>query len=344
MSDIIRTVSPQSYIYCRNSGTIPTNTDLNGYNGNSPIDLVNVSSSDSAGTKEYTTLDRTFDNFVYVRDILAVVAAGNYTAGANISHNVRSPGKAMNVLTVGNHDDATNLPNWGSNSINPTTGTSKPDLTAPGTNIYAAGVTRTGTSAATAHTTAFLADLLSRYTFLHGHAALQKSFMLAGTSGGHDFEAIGPNTTNRGAGRIDFYNTLYNGNHTWWDGNKNSFSYFDSNDSYPSNGYIDQTIHLQASYSEVKVVFSWLNDGDYTFGHKSFAHDLGQDFDVTVIDPQGSVVATSASRKNSFEYISFSPTLTGTYNIRISRASMSDTNALLKAGLSIGWRSGIFVE
>lgn len=338
MSNIIRTVSPQSYVYCRSGGSIPSNADLNGYYGNPSIDLVNLSSTDSDGLQDYNNLDRVFDNFVYEKDILAVVAAGNESASGNTSNNVRSPGKGMNVLTVGNHDGSTNLPHWSSNSINPTTGTNKPDLTAPGTDISAAGFLSTGTSASTAHTSAFLADLLSRYTFLHGHAALQKSFMLAGTSGSHDFLAVGPNTSNRGAGRIDFYNSLYNGNHTWWDGNKYSFSFFDSNDSQPNNGYIDHTISLYSNYKEVRVAFSWLNDGDYTLGHKSFAHDLGQDFDITVIDPQGNIVATSASRKNSFEYVVFNPTISGNYNIRISRASMSDTNALLKAGLSIGWR------
>lgn len=183
-----------------------------------------------------------------------------------------------------------------------------------------------------------LADLLSRFTWLQGHAALQKAFMLANTSGAHDFEQMGPNTTDRGTGRLDFYNALYNGTTTWWHGNKSSFQGFASNDSNPTNGQIDRTVTLNASYTEVRVAFSWLNNGDYTLNHKSFSHDLAQDFDITVTDPQGNIVGTSASRKNSFEYVVFDPIVSGTYNIRISRSSMSDTNAEFKAGLSIGWR------
>ena len=162
VSSILRAVSPESFIYCRNGSALPEDSDLNGVNGNPPIHIVTQSASGN-DTISYNTSDRDWDNFSYHNKIAMFNSAGN--TGQDTG-NIKSPGKGLNVITVGNYDDANDTINSTSPYVNPETGNDKPEIVAPGTTVTAGGFTYTGTSQSTPHAAAFAADIISRQTVL----------------------------------------------------------------------------------------------------------------------------------------------------------------------------------
>ncbi len=178
ISAILRGVSPDSYVYCKSGGGLPTTSDLNGYNGNPAIYIENHSYyyNNGIGT-DYTDKDRDFDNHIYDEGIAVFKSAGNLGGGTG---NVTSPGKGLNVITVGNYDDSNNTIRSSSSFVNPQTKNEKPEIVAPGTSITAGGHTLTGTSMASPHAAAFAADFLSVYTWMQLRAHMVKAFMLAG--------------------------------------------------------------------------------------------------------------------------------------------------------------------
>lgn len=328
VSAIIRGVSPESYVYCRSGYTLPTSADLNGYSGNPRIHI-QTHSWGSGDNTSYALLDRDFDNYVYDNAIASFKSAGNAGTGTG---NVTTPGKALNLITVGNYDDSTNGINSSSSFVNPETNNEKPELVAPGTSITAGGWTMTGTSMASPHAAGFAADMMSGYSWLQLKPYYIKSIMLAGAS-----DIISGGVDKVGVGGIDFYRTYYNSTNTWWEGSNSSFSYFDSIDSYPNNGSIDRVVYLSSSYSNVRIALSWLNSGTYVYNNRTAAHPIGMDMDFTVYDPNGNYVANSLSWDDPYEFVSFSPSVSGNYRVSINRYANRDTSSKLHMGLSIDW-------
>ena len=333
VSEIIRGVSPDSFIYCRDGCSLPTSTDLNGYDGNPRVYIENHSwHGDKMLYGSYSISDKLHDDHVYDNAVALFVAAGN--EGYQLwNAYVTTPAKALNSITVGNYDDSTNKIYGGSSYINPYTGNEKPEICAPATDIVVGDHSPfSATSFASPHAAGFAADLMSAYSWLKLRPYYIKALMLAGAdnniSGGVD---------KVGLGGINFYRTHYNGTCTSWEGGNDSFSYFDSIDPYPNNGLIDDEVYLSSSYSNVRVVLCWLNRGTYTYEHRSDAHSIGMDMDISIYDPDGDFIANSISQDNPYEFISFDPSKTGTYRIKIERHVNRDTSSKLHMGLVINW-------
>ncbi len=328
VSAIMRAVSPQSYIYCRGGATLPTSTDINGYNGNPRIHVINRSNG-GGDNGNFTTVDRDWDNFIYNNGIPVFNSAGNngYANGYNVF-----PANGLNVISVGNYNDSNATISGSSSYKDPETGNEKPELSAPGTSITAGGHTMSGTSMSSPHAAAFSADLMSAYSWLRLKPYYIKANMLAGAD-----DVISGGVEKVGVGGIDFYRNYYSGTNTWWEGSNSSFSYFDSNDSSPNNGYIDRQVYLSSGLSNVRVVLSWLNRGTYTYDNRAAAHPIGMDMDLSVYDPNGNYVAGSSSWDNPYEMVSFDPAVTGTYTVKIKRYANRDTSSKLHMGLSIDW-------
>lgn len=140
-----------------------------------------------------------------------------------------------------------------------------------------------------------------------------------------------------GVGGLDFFKSYYNFQYQWWEGNNSSFSYFDNTDGTPNSGYIERSVYLHPSYGNVRVVFSWLNRGSYTYSHRFDAHPIGMDMDILVYDPNGNYVAASSSWDNPYEMVNFSPSVAGNYTVKISRYANRDTSSQFSAGLVIDW-------
>jgi hypothetical protein len=337
---ILRAVSPDSQLYCRGGAVLPTSADLFGtfvWSGWSlqyvpplspPIEIVTRSNSTNDNTS-FTTLDRDWDNFVYNMNIPIFNSGGNT---GDDSGNVRSPAKGLNVIHVGNYDDADDTINSSSPFRNPETGNAKPEIVAPGTNVSAGGFSYSGTSQATPHAAAFTADMMSSSTYLKRKPYLVKAKLLAGgtdpISGGYD---------KVGLGGIDFASAHWSGNASWWTGDNSSFNDFAQNDGGTSGAYIEKRVYIGSYWDKARVVLSWLNRGSYTYDHRGDAHPIGMDLDMRVYDPYGRYVGGSSSWDNPFEKVEFSPTVSGYYTVKINRYANRDTALNLRMGLYVNY-------
>ncbi len=272
VAGVLRAVSPDCYMRCKSTFrgyVLPDNDDINGcifFNGGddcwNPHDSIYIVSQ-SAGTfyeGSYKIVDRNYDDFVYDNGIPVFKSAGNEGSATGY---LTSPGQGLNVISVGNYNDATNTIHYKSSYKNPETGNDKPELCAPGTNITAGGHTdETGTSAAAPHAAAFAADLMSSYSFLKLRPYYLKAFLMSGAtkeiSGGYDKVGIGG---------MDFYRTYFNVAGKRWEGSNSSYSTFDSQDPDPNNGIIEYTTFISANFDNVRIVLSWLNRGSYVYDH-----------------------------------------------------------------------------
>ncbi len=281
---------------------------------------------------EYEQRDRDWDTFVYENAVLMLNAAGNEGEKPKTGI-IGSPGKGLNILTVGNYDDATNTISIKSSYSNPSTKNEKPEVSAPGVNIDAGGFTMSGTSQSTPHVAAMAADFMSAYPWLRLRPYLAKALLI---SAARDEVAGGVDKV--GVGGVDYIRGYYGGLAIWYEGLNSDFSFFDSQDRMPNNGTVDAVFNVDSTrYNKVRVVLTWLNRGTYTFDHRTDAHPIGMDLDFAVHAPDGSYVERSASLDNPFEVLDFKPTMTGTYTVRVSRPFNRDINSKLRMALFIDW-------
>lgn len=324
---ILRAVSPDSYIYCRGSAVLPQSSDLDGVAGNPPIYIITRSNS-SNDTQSYNTLDRDWDNFVYNENVAIFNSGGNTGNGTG---NVRSPGKGLNVISIGNYNDTNDTIVSSSPFVDPQTGNDKPEVVAPGHTISAGGFTMTGTSQATPHAAAFAADMMSSSTYLKYRPYLLKAKLLAGAtdniSGGYD---------KTGLGGVDFASAQWSGYYQWYSGSNSAFDYFDEQDG-SDDGYVEKRIYISSGWDHVRVVLAWLNRGSYTYSHRSDAHPIGMDLDLRVYDPSGNYIGGSFSWDNPFEKVNFNPSVSGYYRFKISRYANRDTSSNLRMGLYVNY-------
>jgi hypothetical protein len=324
---IIRAVSPDSFLYCRGGAVLPQNSDLDGVGGHDPIYIVTRSNSSNDSTS-YNTLDRDWDNFVYNKSVATFNSGGNTGLGTG---NVRSPGKGLNIITVGNYNDANDTIRNTSPFVDPNTGNDKPELVAPGTNITAGGFTMTGTSMSTPHAAAFAADMMSHSTYLKHRPYLVYAKLLSGAT-----DAITGGYNKVGLGGIDFASAQWSGYWQYYTGGNSSFSYFDGLDG-SSDGYITKKIYISSSWNKARVSIAWLNRGTYTYDHRFAAHPIGMDLDLRVYDPTGSYVGGSYSWDNAFEKVNFTPTISGYYTFKINRYANRDVSSSVRLGMYVNY-------
>lgn len=324
---IIRSVSPNAFLYCRGSAVLPNDSDLDGVGGNDRIYITTRSNGD-ASSNNYNTTDRNWDNYSYNNSLAMFNSAGNSgNVTGSGAGSISTPGKGLNIIAVGNYNDSTNAINTGSSFTDPNIGNDKPELSGPGTNIDAGGFTMTGTSMSCPHAAAFTADMMSSSTYLKYRPYLAKAKMLAGAT-----DAISGGFDKVGLGGIDFLSAQYSGYWAWWSGNNSSWNTFDKNDG-ASDGYVTTRIYISSSYKKARVALAWMNRGNYTYDHRNNAHAIGMDLDMKVYAPNGSFVGGSYSWDNSFEYVNFTPSQSGYYTVKISRYANRDTSSALRMGL-----------
>jgi hypothetical protein len=322
---ILRAVSPQAYIYCRGGAVLPANSDIDGVGGNPAIHVINRSNGGNY-TTTYSLLDRDWDNFSYDNRIAIFNAAGNEGGATNT---IISPAKGINVIAVGNYDDSTNTINASSSYLDPETKTAKPELSAPGTDITAGGFTMTGTSMASPHAAAMAADMISKYSFYRLRPQVVNAVMIGGAT-----DAISGGKDKVGVGGIDFLSAAYNGWHYYYQGGNGAFNTFDQGDG-ATDSYITKKVTISNGWKNVRVAIAWQNRGTFTYDHKADAHPIGQDLDLTVYGPTGAYVGGSISWDNAYETVNFTPTVSGTYTIKIKRYANRDNGADFRMGLLI---------
>ncbi len=335
---IIKGVAPEAHLYCRGDAVLPTSTDLYGswlpdwildFLGISRVDLpiqVVTRSHSTNDTTAYDTNDRDWDDFTYDHEIPTFNSGGNTGLGTG---NVRSPGKGLNVATIGNYSDSTNAINSQSPSVDPDTGNDKPEISAPGTSVTAGGFTKSGTSMSTPHAAAFTADSLSSYSWLQYKPHLAKAKQLAGAT-----DEIAGGADAVGLGGIDFLSSQYSGHNYWMHGSNSSFSSLDGGDG-STDGYITRQVYISSSYDAVRIAMTWLSRGTYVYSHRSDAHPIGIDFDVRVYDPSGVYLGGSYSWDNGWEDFDFEPTVSGYYTFKINRYANRDSSNKIRLGVAV---------
>ena len=367
-ASILKEVAPDSWIYCQAGGAVlPGQKDLDiglwettdpwDYNtdyaiaGMPSIEVVTTSYS-TDHSPEYTLEDRDWDNFVYQTKIPAF-SGSNDIGGTG---HVGSPGKGLNVITVGYYDDVTGVVGTVSPYAGSVVGNDKPEILAPGNNVQIPAPLQsmgdllgnpllvTGASAATPHAAAFAADIMSQSKWFTRKPALMKALMLAGATDsisgdGEPFGAIEEINsqgipTKTGVGGINFKSANYSATKYYWSSDNAGFHDLDAADG-AFDKYLTQEVFVDDSYDKARVALAWVNRGDYVYDHQNDLQPLSIDFDLEVYDPNNVLVGESNSMNNGFEVVDFAPTIAGNYTFKIRRAANNDVECDVRLGVVV---------
>ncbi len=369
MISTIRQVSPDSWIYC-NAGSggvgvgatcvngvavqLPTGTQLAGLNGNPPVRI--ISSAWGGRSTDYNLKDWAYDAYSYNQLVTMVAAAGNEGADCLAApcpdglpvpvapRFVCSPGKGLNVVTAGGYNDSTMNSYLSSSYKDPlNTKNAKPEVSAPAVSL-AAGVDpmglpytlSDGTSFATSIISGIVADLMEGMNWIVASPHLVKAILMTGAIDG--ITSLWPGVSAfdiNGIGGVDALAARWNHWDFAWDGSNSWFNTVESGDIQPGNDAIDLDFNLtQGQYAAFAI--AWLNDGNFTYAHRTDPHPIGQDYDLVVTGP-GGFSTSSLSWDNPFEFVSFWVQSSGVYRVRISRPFNRDTNARTNLALVHKW-------
>jgi Subtilase family len=261
--------------------------------------------------------DRFYDEMVHNRWRTIVKSAGNRGAACIGDSRITSPGLGYNVTTVGNLDDA-GTAQWSddtmsgcSSFVDPISRNGdreKPELAAPGTNITmvdpgpANERVASGTSFAAPHVTGTAALLIQKNGRLAIWPEIVRAVLMASAT--HNLEGstrlseqdgAGGLVADRAAGIVE--------NPAAWNGVR-----FDC--STPRT--LDLTTRTVGRRTHHRVAISWTTDPSFS----DYTRSPSADIDLQVVDPNGVVVATSASFDNTTEIVEFDSWWGGTFTVR----------------------------
>ena len=300
----------------------------------------------------YDDYDRDMDNYIYENRVINFTSAGN-----NQGRTVSSPGKAMNIITVGavmpannnymyylNHMGAHWMSSsWKNPILRPANGGSdkagndKPEIATytdiefnfPNNSTMQNYVSKFpagfgGTSAATALAAGFTATLLSQHPFFKRKPALMKAVLLTGETipiqnfNSWDRDNFSTSPyTPSVAKEIATYSGVAGGTRSAWWSGGNS-GHFDSNKEIR---FTENNIQANKRY---RIAIAWLVEGSYVYNEGK----LPQDIDLYV-EQNGRGIASSLSARNPFELVDFVTTSNAPLTIRIYRYSNSGNGDVL---------------
>ena len=282
------------------------------------------------GCTGMTAFDNYLDGLVSNRWRSVAVAAGNR---GNSDKCVTSPALAYNVIAVGASDDK-NTTAWSDDTVaaysswtNPTSthnDREEPDVMAPGTNFSSTknaspwvGDVGSGTSYATPVVTGIVALLIQRNATLGVAPPVVRAIKMA--TAAHNIEGDARLSGKDGVGQVvaDWADDVAQRNST-----AGSWSYMNYN--LNSANPTDWTLSLVAG-KPTRIVVAWDNDPDAD----SYLNQPGGDVDMQVLDPSGTIVASSASFDNTYEIVYFTPATTGHYKLRVIRSRWDQQTQML---------------
>jgi subtilisin family serine protease len=251
------------------------------------------------------------DNYIYDKGVISFKSAGN------IGDHVTSPGKALNIITVGALDPLTNGYKDYSSWKNPDDiANQKPEI-AMYTDIDLGGSLGifTGTSAAAPLAAGFTASLLEQHPFFKRQSALVKAVLLTGetipipNASSHDAD-------NRVAakGIVTYPSVAWGTRSAWWER------------SYPFYNIEFTENNIQAN-KRYRIAIAWLSRGSYIYSTKWPPHDI----DLWVRQ-NGNVIAQSRDSRNPFEVVDFVTTSNAPLTITIESFANYDKNSTVFLG------------
>lgn len=288
------------------------------------VDIINFSGGFSTGSI-YHSIDRELDLFIYNTKILFVKSAGN--SGGNIT----SPGKAYNVITVGNTatklkpEVVASLPYYmftSSNYVEPYL-TNKPEISAPGrfigTFIGTASSGRviysTGTSFSAPHITGILAQLVQKYkntTNINNYLTYFKARLLLGA----EYNSVNDNTH-----RVNDSLVFFDKQGSGFVNAMRSARYINGNNIYVQLNSMNQYYFLPiftppVEYS-IKAVLVFEKPDNIQVNS-----NYGNNFNLYLQNPTGSVIyKSSTSTANNFEILEFTIPANTEVILKIQRMS-----------------------
>jgi hypothetical protein len=317
---------------------------------NSGADTINMSWGSICSNGNQNFFSRWVDYLVKATGDNIVASAGNSTCPSGTPQYVGAPSLGWNAISVGAYWDtdtglrSDDVLSSFSSFVNPTDPNSgrtyeKPDVAGMGgqsdatgchgteTTAVGGGVgdTTCGTSFAAPDVSALTALIVGKNpTGLRNNAEVVKAIVMAGAT--HNI-VDGANYTScstspiagdcrDGAGALDAYQTIQNivtpGN---W-----RFPGFITPSSFDAAGNIDYPVSI-GSGKNIRVAIAWdstavcSNLGTSSQGCSSDV--LNADLDLQLVNPAGTVVASSSSFQNSAEVIDYKTTTSGTWTVRI---------------------------
>ena len=253
------------------------------------------------------------------------------SAGNQAELGAYASGKGYNIMGVGNvaNDDDTDrcldVIRPTSSFKDPTSPHSDrevPAIASPGTSHALLGSTFGGTSAATPVTASIAADLLSRNTLLKSWPEATRAILLATANyqGADDQNWAKSLEGKDGTGMTNAYYAGLTAD-TRETGTTSQFRAHDygtmTNASF-SGGYLTKTWKAKGSStsSRVRVALVW-NSKVAATGGEPTSSVLDADLDLIVQAPNGSTVASSTSYDGAYEFVEFSPSVSGDYTIKV---------------------------
>nr|MDD6335089.1 S8 family serine peptidase [bacterium] len=305
-----------------------------------PVNVINM----SAGMKQAATVSGGYDavcqwvdHIAMQHDVHFVKSAGNNggTYGDQTGR-ISSPGMAYNIVTVGAYkvnnktitpytDFVTTLSNLSSYVENAGLA-QKPDLVAPGETVNVIGIDEMlmGTSLSAAMVSGIMAQLISCTPALAAQQRAMKAILLASAWDKLDSPAFVPLSgtsqmdDKQGVGKVDAKNaryTLSNGMYTQALVASTSFPY-------------TKTVTFSSSASSARVALVWSKRNKITGSHTTgpiLTNPTLSDLDLQVYAPNGTLVASSTQRRGNVEIVQFKPTVSGTYTIKVTRISGTES-------------------
>lgn len=298
--------------------------------------IINYSSGYTDIRGDYSDMAKWIDHLGSQHNVLFVKSAGNERLG---NYDISDPGMAYNSVVVGSiHDhDSASEPYWLDDTFSSwsayteNSGGYKPDLTAPGEGIDVVGYSNnSGTSFSAPHVSGILAQLLPLQSSLPRNTTF-KAILAAGTfhKTANDYGAyfLSPHYSNKeGAGVVDA---------------KSAYSVISGNDFVNVNLTSSQfpyekTITVSATNKPVRVALSWEKKITVdTTPHVGVAVNerLLTDLDLEIYGPTGKFITDSISPNNNLELVEFTPSVTGTYKIKVHSYAMQNSEEYI----SLAW-------
>lgn len=296
------------------------------------VNIVNFSASTDPNNS-YELISQLFDYYSYHCNITFCNGSGNFDTDG-----VGATGMSYNVITVGNTNDKNtnsisddllyprttinNEVDKGSsyvNLLNPSTA-SKPDICAPGTNIYTTEYgSRTGTSASAPHIAGLAALLCEQNPSLLYSPAAIKAILTAGVyKSNHAYvpsdRVLTTDPYNPSASYIQYGSGIANG--------VGSASII-KNESFDFGFLMETTTDTTYSINcvagdDVRVSLAFLMNlyapNDYSLPN----------LNIYIYDPSGNFVGSSITSNNNLEIVDFTANTTGNYTVRIRRISSAN--------------------
>jgi serine protease AprX len=301
------------------------------------VNVINYSAGYTDVTGTYSDMAKWVDHISFQHNIYFVKSAGNITSS---NTGISDPGMAYNCITVGsmNDNNSRTEPTWSDDKLSTfscyseTSGAYKPDLTAPGESIFVPSYTtsNSGTSFSAPLVTGVIAQMVNKTSSLSAQNNTLKSILAAGTTHrtatDYGTYLLSKYYSNKeGAGVIDAlgaFNIINGSKYEIKTLSKTQFPY-------------TKTFSVTSKTTPVRVAVSWNKQITISSPHVSgsITEKPLSDIDLEVYDQSNKLVAKSESANNNVELVQFTPSVTGTYKIKVVGFNLSNQNEYL----SIAW-------